>query len=355
MENNKKLDISELRITIIGEWKFNIYEDAFARGLEINGVKVQKISLKEIIDNKLSTFEYLVPFKSKKTQIINNYILQKIKEINPDFVLFWRPTHILRSTILSINKMDIRTISFNNDDPFNNNLFLPIKYRFKWFLYRSAIKVCDFNFFYRPNNLKTAIKKEIPRPHLLLPYFRPWNERNIELKENDVIRYQAEVVFIGHYENDGRDSILIDLVNAGINVKLWGDKSWMKSKNLMFKKHFQKIVSVTDEEYTKALNGGKICLNFLSKINNDVLTRRCFEIPACNSLLLSERTDFLSSLFIEDQEAVYFSNKEELVYKVKWLLREDKERNRIASNGYKKVLKKHSVYNRAKEFLDKLC
>ena len=354
MSPKKKLVIPEIKITIIGEWKFNIYEEAFAKGLEMNGVKVQKISLKEIIYKELSKFEYLVPYKSKKTIKINQYIIKKIKQINPDFALFWRPTHILNSTIVLIKEMGVKTISYNNDNPFNNNLYLPMRFRFKWLLYKSLIKVCDFNFFYRPDNLQKAINQGIHNPNLLLPYFRPWNEKNIELKNNDVIKYQADVVFIGHYENDGRDSMLIELVNAGINVKLWGDESWIKAKNPEFKKYFKNIETVYDCEYTKALNGGKICLNFLSKVNNDVLTRRCFEIPACNCLLLSERTDFLSSQFLEDEEAVYFSNAKELIKKIQWLLSDNLERERIAKNGYNKVLKNHSVFNRAKEFLNTL-
>ena len=62
----------------------------------------------------------------------------------------------------------------------------------------------------------------------------------------------------------------------------------LKSKNS--KKVFKSIKKFVDEEYTKALNVAKISLNFFSKVNNDVLTIQCLEIPVCNKLLVSERS-----------------------------------------------------------------
>lgn len=354
MASKKNEFKTEINITIIGEWKFNIYEQAFARGLEMHGINVKKVSLKEILDNEFSSFEYLFPFKSRKTKKLNEFIIQKVVEINSEIALFWRPTHVLNSTIMTLNKMGIETITYNNDNPFNNNLFMPLKFKFKWRLYRSAIKASKYNFFYRPENLQKAIKKQISKPHLLLPYFRPWNDRKVILTNSEIKRYQTDIVFIGHYEDDGRDSMLLKLIEADIDVKIWGDLSWRKVKNPLFKKHFKSIEKVEEEDYTKALNGGKICLNFFSKINNDLLTRRCFEIPASHCLLLSERSEFLSSILKEDHEAVYFNNLDQLLYKAKWLLSNKEDRERITKNGYKKVHLNHSVYDRAKEFLNKI-
>jgi len=61
-------------------------------------------------------------------------------------------------------------------------------------------------------------------------------------------------------------------------------------KSSKFRKIFKSIKKSFDEEYTKALNVAKISLNFFSKVNNDVLTIQCLEIPVCNRLLVSERS-----------------------------------------------------------------
>ncbi|WGU68927.1 glycosyltransferase [Capnocytophaga canimorsus] len=45
---------------------------------------------------------------------------------------------------------------------------------------------------------------------------------------------------------------------------------------------------------------------FLSKLNNDQYTRRCFEIPACGTMMLSERTPTLQEFYTENEEIVFF-------------------------------------------------
>ena len=95
-----------------------------------------------------------------------------------------------------------------------------------------------------------------------------------------------------------------------------------------------------------------MCLCFLSKLNRDTYTRRCFEIPACGKLLLSERTEDLMKMFTEDEEAVFFSTPEELVEKALWLSQHPEDVERIARAGMQRVhLDGHSVKDRMKEFV----
>ena len=190
-----------------------------------------------------------------------------------------------------------------------------------------------------------------------MPYFLPWQNEPIELNTQDKNKYNCDIVFIGHYEPDLRVDYLKALVNLGIKVKLFGsNKQWTKKvlgKNLY--QYFHPINHAEGEDYNKALNGAKICLAFLSKLNRDTYTRRCFEIPASRSLMLAERTESLQNLYKEDYEACYFSNIDELLLKVKWLLSNVKLRNDIALNGYNRVHNdKHDVKNRALELIKEI-
>ena len=107
-----------------------------------------------------------------------------------------------------------------------------------------------------------------------------------------------------------------------------------------------------DINYCKALSGAKIGLCFLSKLNNDSYTRRCFEIPATKTLLLSEFSDDLTTIFKEGVDADFFRNRDELVSKVKFYIENEKVRNKIALNGYKRIiLDKHDVLSRVKYVL----
>jgi len=56
-------------------------------------------------------------------------------------------------------------------------------------------------------------------------------------------------------------------------------------------------------------------------------------------------------MFFEDKGAVFFSSIEEMVGKVKFLLKRPEEIARISNSGYLRVVKdKHSVVDRAYQF-----
>ncbi len=87
------------------------------------------------------------------------------------------------------------------------------------------------------------------------------------------------------------------------------------------------------EEYAKAICGAKITLCFLNRNVGDTHTTRTFEIPACGSLMIAERTPQQLDLFAEDEEAVYFDSPEELTEKVEFYLRNESVRQKIAWAG----------------------
>ena len=89
--------------------------------------------------------------------------------------------------------------------------------------------------------------------------------------------------------------------------------------------------------YNETINSLKIALVFLSKLNNDSYTRRCFEIPITRTVMLCEYTDDLNQLFPENECAVYFRNSNEAVAKCKWLLSNNDELLRIGNNAYRRI------------------
>lgn len=105
-------------------------------------------------------------------------------------------------------------------------------------------------------------------------------------------------------------------------------------------------------DYNLAINSAKIALVFLSKKNNNSYTRRCFEIPAAKTFMLSEYTDDLDSMFNECVEAEYFRDKKEMMDKIKYYLKHDDKREKIARAGHERLLRDgHEVTDRAREIL----
>ena len=172
----------------------------------------------------------------------------------------------------------------------------------------------------------------------------------MELTTEESRRYDSDVVFAGHYEPDGRLELLCDLVRAGVRVRLFGP-DWNKPiQSHPELRCLMPVKSLRGDDYTKALCAAKIALCFLSKLNRDTYTRRCFEIPACGVLLLSEHSEDIESLFTEGTEADFFRDRTELLAKVRFYLSHPDVRRQVAQAGRVRVeADNHDVVSRMRQ------
>lgn len=162
----------------------------------------------------------------------------------------------------------------------------------------------------------------------------------------------AEVGFIGFYEKDRYEQMRY-LAENGIKVRIWGD-SWRPymgvNPNLEIIPH-----SMLGEQYVKVLNATKINLCFLRKVNRDLQTTRSVEIPACGAFMLAERTHEHLALFEEGKEAEFFSDKDELLRKVKYYLQHPGLVKAIASAGRDRCINgRYSNLDRLRDVLTRI-
>lgn len=343
-----------MKIIIVGSWSWPQYEDAFARGLRISGAEVIALTTSNFFKGFLGRIQYSTPLYGPALLRLNSAVVAEVKDQHPDLVLFWRPTHILPRTLIKLTNMGVHTVSYNNDDPFGPHVHgnVPWHHHFLWYWYIKCLPFFCYNFFFRDINCLEAKALGASHAEVLLPYFMPWKDRPVQLSAADHQRYETDVVFVGHYEPDGREDCIRALVSKGIRVKIWGGHYWSRSVLGDLYDRLAPIVPADGDAYAKALCGAKVCLCFLSKLNRDTYTRRCFEIPACGKVMLAERTDDLMQLFKEDEEACFFSSHEELVRKAQWLINNPDIRERIALAGLRRVWSEgHDVFSRAKYFL----
>jgi spore maturation protein CgeB len=346
-----------MKILLVGDWLHSQYESVLCESFRLLQIEVIPFKLHPFFRSFSGKVIRQIPLPTLNIILLNFKLLLSVKKNKPDFVFLWRVTHVFPFTIKSIKSHNTKIITYNNDDPFGplKHGNVPWHHNFMWYWYLKSIKFADLNLFYRKINIVEAINYGAINCELFLPYYIPDWHKPINLSYEDLKKYDCDIVFIGHYEDDGRIEIIKGLIDRGYKVKIWGSSYWSEKVLGEYMYKINKIENVNEVEYAKAVNGAKIALGFLSKINRDTYTRRCFEIPACGGLLLCERTSDLTNFFKEDVEACFFSNPTECFSKVDFLINNIENAKKISKNGKLRVVNDgHDIHSRTNELLNKI-
>lgn len=357
-----------MKIVIAGNWHSAIHEEPVYRALRQLGQEVVRFPWHQYFTPPDSVLPLALPlFKAQNKFILgplvsklNRDLITRVSQQRPDVLFIYRGTHIYPETLRKIKKISPSTIlvGYNNDDPFS-----PAWPRWMWRHFVAGLPVYDLVLTYRHHNLEDFTKAGARRVSLFRSWFLPYLHRPLTLSRSQLQRYGCDVVFIGHYENDGRLAAIEALVRAGFHVRVFGPYKGLGSEGWhgrIDKSPILRTMAPTrylnGTEYVAALCGAKIGLCFLSKKNRDTYTRRCFEIPACGTALFSEYTDDLASIFVEGQDAEFFRSKNELVEKVSYYLANPGLLDKLRTRGLLRVHKDgHDVVSRMRKLLEILC
>jgi spore maturation protein CgeB len=183
---------------------------------------------------------------------------------------------------------------------------------------------------------------------------------------SDDPRWSCAVGFLGGWE-PRREHLLHLVAAAGINLKIRGgywdflrDGKWTLRRQIIlsqlagrdsFHIHQDELLGralqggeVYADDYARALTGAKISLGLLRSVCPDQHTTRTFEIPACGSMLLADRTDEHRELFEEGKEAEFFASTAELIDKVRFYCSNDSARLRVARAGFQRCINSRYAY-----------
>ena len=105
---------------------------------------------------------------------------------------------------------------------------------------------------------------------------------------------------------------------------------------------------VNTSDYYKLVSEAKIVLNLHRDEGADIGNIRCYEVTGLGSCLLTDRGDELREFFDVENDIVTFKTVEECVVKVRHLLAHPEEVERIAKNGQRTTLARHTVKHRAR-------
>jgi spore maturation protein CgeB len=73
---------------------------------------------------------------------------------------------------------------------------------------------------------------------------------------------------------------------------------------------------------------------------------RNFEVPGCGGFFLTDYVKGLEEFYQPDGDIVCYRSTDELIEKIHYYLSHEEERNRIASNGYKVTMERHTYVHR---------
>jgi spore maturation protein CgeB len=146
-----------------------------------------------------------------------------------------------------------------------------------------------------------------------------------------------DVSFIGTPYDD-RAEVLSRVSNAGFGVVISGNpRHWQRALTDEDYARMFRFGELYEQQYREAIWKSKINLSFLTRSNQDEYAHKSFEIAGCGGFLMAERCAGHSHKFQEDQEAVFFSDPDELIAKIRRYLPDEAARTRIAAAGRKRA------------------
>lgn len=335
-----------MRVLVVGDWHSDLHETEVCKSLRRLGhdaLEFKWFQYFKFDTSKPRSWGALIKRVQNKFVAgplivrINRDFLTQVRKQQPDLIFVYRGTHITAQSLQTIRRElpSCKLIGYNNDDPFSSK-----QPRYLWRHFMAAIPVYDLMLAYRHANLEDFKRAGARKVDLMRSWYVPDRSYPVELTEEDKDLYECDVVFIGHYEPDQRLEYLEAIVSKGYKLRLFGPNNyWQKPlETSPLLSHLAPIRLVWGEEYNKALCGAKIALCFLSKLNRDTYTRRCFEIPATQTMLLSEYSDDLATLYTAGIEADFFTTKDEMLSRLEFYINNSNIRRGLAKSGYEKIL-----------------
>jgi len=281
---------------------------------------------------------------------INNELLVAVKKIRPEIVWAEKQEYFKPEVLREISAMGVKLFHYT-PDPYFSLSWKQTK------LLDSCLPLYDCLITSKQYELDDYKKVNPNIIYMHLGYSGKVHRPAFPVDSATKLLYASDVSFVGGWEP--RREVYLDALahNVDCSLKIWGygweylqDGRWTPRRwwgmrrnaggeSFTIKKNptLGKAVQgneVYGDHYAWALSGAKINIGFLRKICPDQHTTRTFEIPACRSLLLADRSDEHSEFFKEGEEADFFSSKEEMIDKVDFYLKNESAREKIALNGF---------------------
>lgn len=277
---------------------------------------------------------------------LGNELIRACDELQPDIIWLEWPREISRETMHRIRQASPNAylISFQDDNPWGDRN----ADRWQWEAYFQVVPLFDMHLVKRPcdilNLSELGAKNCREWLHGIFPplFFPPeaGHERIYPM------------TFVGTCM-DQRATFIGRLLDAGLPVHVFGSH-WAKRSTLprRFPDNFHPAVK--GEAYADVLRKSRISLGFVSESNCDEWTMRTYEVPACGSMFLAQRTPTHERWYSEGTEAEFFTTASECIQQATLLLKEPDRCHAIAKAGLEKCQQLGTLSDRVAELFTHL-
>lgn len=280
---------------------------------------------------------------------INLAVLDAARDFRPDIVWGEKQEYLHAYTVRALRGMGARLVHFTPDPYFS--------------LYWKRTRLMDeamgeFDVLVYCKQYERAAYEALGKPLLYMP-LGYCDEVHRPLTSDDP-SWSCAVGFLGGWE-PRRERLLHAVAASGVDLKIWGgywdflrDGKWTLRRHIILRQlagedqwriHRDDVLARTwrgnevyADDYARALTGSRIGLGFLRKVVPDQHTTRSFEIPACGSLLLADRTGEHRGFFEEGKEAEFFDSPGELLEKLRYYVAHEDARQRMAEAGRRRCI-----------------
>ena len=286
---------------------------------------------------------------------INGQVIAAARAFRPELIWAEKQEFLRAETLESLRQLGCRLVHFTPDPYFSlawkrTALMDAAMHQFDALVYCKAYERTEYESLGKPVvYMPLGYSDEVHRP-------MPTGDE----------RWSCDAGFLGGWE-PRRQRMLHEVAASGAQLKIWGyawdflrDGRWNLRRHIVLKQlagkdsfRFRRDTLLADchkggevysNDYARALSGARIGLGFLRTVCDDQHTTRTFEIPACGSMLLADRTDEHRSFFDEGREAEFFSSSAELLDKLSFYSNNESARAQIAAAGLRRCVTGRYAY-----------
>lgn len=279
---------------------------------------------------------------------MNKNLAREAIKTNPELILTLKAKEIFPGTLRKIKKLNTSVLfNISTDDIYSPRYHSNTSYWLK-----KSVSLYDCIFTNKPWPVREEmVERGAKRVEYLQFAFDPSIIKPTKLSPVEQNELSSDVVFIGSPEKE-RVEVLEAIAKKGYKLRVYGP-DWNRFELSAELKKCVMGKPVYFNDQAKVLSAAKIAIAFVRRGDRDLTNTRIFETPASGAFMLVERNLEIQRFYKEGKEAAFFSSPEEACEKISYYLNKEKERNEIASAGYRRVISfGYDFSSRAKKILD---